>query len=374
MVAVVSIDAALRDARLFRGGRALVETRDGLPTGIAALDAALPWGGFPRGALSELLHASDGIGELSLLLPALQRLLANERVALIAPPYLPYPPALRQADLPLSQLIWIAPPAERALWSAEQCLRAGCLGGVLLWSTTGDDRALRRLQLAAEAGGSHAWLFRPLKQAANASPAALRLQVERDRLRVLKCRGAVLSGEFSRRAVDRPRGKLAPGGDPVPSPPAPLPGGEGSKAAAVVISLHAQQSPPPPAQQSPSPPGRGVGERVRAEPAATDLAQTQAPLPAQQSPSPLGRGVGERVRAEPQPTIAPLGSAPPTAEPTAAAIPAAAPPSLPALPSTSTSPRRRASTHRHANGDLFADLPDTPADTPCTPPRRSTTP
>ena len=203
MAAVVSLDAALRDARLFRGGRALLDRRDGLPTGIAALDAALPWGGFPRGALTELLHGRDGLGELDLLLPALHRLTADDaRVALIAPPYLPYAPALLQAGLPLSRLAWIAAPPERTLWAAEQCLRAGCLGGVLLWSPTGDDRALRRLQLAAEQGGAQAWLFRPLKHALNASPAALRLRVARGQVDVLKCRGAVLRGAFARDGGD----------------------------------------------------------------------------------------------------------------------------------------------------------------------------
>lgn len=203
MAAVVSLDAALRDARLFRGGRSLAQARDGLSTGIDGLDAALPWGGYPRGALTELLHAADGIGELSLLLPSLRRLADGpradgHRIALIAPPYLPYPPALAQAGLPLDRFSWVVPSAERTLWTAEQCLRAGCLGGVLLWSTTGDDRALRRLQLAAEQGGAHAWLFRPLKHAANASPAALRLRVERQQVEVIKCRGAVLRGVFGR--------------------------------------------------------------------------------------------------------------------------------------------------------------------------------
>jgi hypothetical protein len=201
MAGIASIDDALRDARLFRGGRTMAMPRIGLPTDTPALDAALPWGGFPRGALSELLHASDGIGELSLLLPALRQLMQSERVALIAPPYLPYAPGLAQAGLPLAQLVWVTPSPDRALWTAEQCLRAGCLGGVLLWSNTGDDRALRRLQLAAEQGDTHAWLFRPLKHAANASPAALRLRVERERVEVMKCRGAVLRGAFDRGAA-----------------------------------------------------------------------------------------------------------------------------------------------------------------------------
>ena len=188
----LSVDQLLlSDKRLFRGGQSLVEQRDFLASGLAELDEALPWGGFPRGALTEILHAQDGIGELYWLLPALRRALLNEPIALINPPYLPYAPALRQAGLPLSKLIWLTPPADRVLWAAAQCLRAGCLAGVLLWHGGGDERPLRRLQVAAESGRSLAWLFRPSKHANNPSPAALRIEIERDRLQVLKCRGAV---------------------------------------------------------------------------------------------------------------------------------------------------------------------------------------
>jgi cell division inhibitor SulA len=192
---VVSLQQALLDGRVFRGGRALARPGDGLASGNDALDAALPWNGFPRGALTELLVAADGLGELSLLLPALANLTQRERIVLIAPPYIPYAPALLRAGLPLAQLAWIDASAERALWTAEQCLRAGCLGAVLVWSSGGDERQLRRLQVAAEDGGSFGFLFRPAWQGANSSPAALRLLVEASdagalRLRVLKCRGA----------------------------------------------------------------------------------------------------------------------------------------------------------------------------------------
>ena len=184
-------DLLLRDNRLFRGGQSLAEQRDSLASGLTELDQALPWGGFPRGALTEILHAQDGIGELYWLLPALRRAMAEEPIALINPPYLPYAPALQQAGLPLSRLIWLSPPGDRVLWAAEQCLRAGCLAGVLLWHGGGDERPLRRLQVVAESGRSLAWLFRPAKHASNPSPAALRIELERDRLQVLKCRGAV---------------------------------------------------------------------------------------------------------------------------------------------------------------------------------------
>lgn len=189
-----TLQDALRDGRVFAGCRA-ARTQDGLASTHAALDDALPWGGFPRGALTELLVAADGLGELSLLAPALSALARRERIALVAPPYVPYAPALVRAGLPLERLAWIDAPAERALWAAEQCLKAGCLGAVLAWTAGGDERALRRLQVAAEDGGSFGFVFRPARHAANPSPAALRLRVEADAdgapgLRVLKCRGA----------------------------------------------------------------------------------------------------------------------------------------------------------------------------------------
>jgi len=44
--------------------------------------------------------------------------------------------------------------ATEALWAAEQALSSGVCAAVLLWLKGTDDRWLRRLKLAAEAGGS----------------------------------------------------------------------------------------------------------------------------------------------------------------------------------------------------------------------------
>ncbi len=172
------LHAALLEGRVFRGTQSPARGQGSLPSGIDTLDAALPWGGFPRGALTELLVAADGLGEFSLLMPALAALARHERILLVAPPYVPYAPALLRHGLPLRQLYWIDAPAERALWTAEQALRAGCVGAVLAWTTSGDERALRRLQVAAEDGGSFGFVLRPAKQAVNPSPAALRLLIE----------------------------------------------------------------------------------------------------------------------------------------------------------------------------------------------------
>jgi hypothetical protein len=186
----------LRDPRIWRRGTAAAAaTIDAQPTGIAGLDARLPGGGWPRGALSEILIEHDGLGECSLVLPALAALTqARRRVALVAPPYIPYAPALAGAGIDLAQIVHIDADAGDTHWTAEQCLRAGCCGAVLNWLPRADYRQLRRLQLAAETGGAIGFVFRPLSAAAEASPAALRLRITMaadgaPRIDILKCRG-----------------------------------------------------------------------------------------------------------------------------------------------------------------------------------------
>jgi hypothetical protein len=71
-----------------------------VPSGFRQLDAALPGGGWPRGALTELLLEREGIGELRLTLPALARLQAEGRsIVWVVPPYRPHAPALTAAGL-----------------------------------------------------------------------------------------------------------------------------------------------------------------------------------------------------------------------------------------------------------------------------------
>jgi hypothetical protein len=177
----------LRDAlrrQLERMGRRLPDDDPArpvaLPTGFAALDAALNGGGWPTGAIIELMPEAQGIGELSLLLPALAQLnRAGRYVAWIAPPCLPYPPALVQHGLMLDRLLLVqAQDTPTILWAAEQALRCPAIGAVIAWPAALDDRRVRRLQLAAETGGSCGLLYRPVAAAQQSSPAALRLRLK----------------------------------------------------------------------------------------------------------------------------------------------------------------------------------------------------
>src|SRR5260221_10342723 len=86
-----------------------------IPCGFPGLDAELPGGGWPAGELTEILPAHEGIGELRLLGPALAGLSKRGlRLAWIAPPHLPYAPALAAAGnhIPNPVVVRAAPPQE----------------------------------------------------------------------------------------------------------------------------------------------------------------------------------------------------------------------------------------------------------------------
>jgi cell division inhibitor SulA len=159
-----------------RLGNQEIDRCPGVATGFPALDSTL--GGWPRGALTEIYVHRPGVGELSLLMPTLSRLSQSGTHSLcVAPPYLPYAPALVQQGLDLTRL-WIVLARERdALWALEQALRSGVCGAVMAWLQATEERALRRLQLAAAAGQACCFLFRPAAAALLPSPAQLRLWI-----------------------------------------------------------------------------------------------------------------------------------------------------------------------------------------------------
>lgn len=193
MGAVVAIDSLIGSGRVWRGQASVEMPASAQPTGHPMLDAALPSGGWPGAGLSEILLSADGVGELALLWPVLARLsTAGGRVALIAPPYRPHAPAWAGAGLDLRRVQVVQAAPRDALWAAEQCLRSAACAAVLCWPQKADDKALRRLQVAAESGQCLGFVFRDARQARNPSPAPLRLRVEAGQVRVLKCRGGVV--------------------------------------------------------------------------------------------------------------------------------------------------------------------------------------
>jgi len=174
----------LKHPALWRGHQQ-EQSRDTLATGHTELNRALPGGGWPIGALTELMVATEGAGEFTLLLPALAALTQQQQwIALVAPPRIPYAPALKNADIDLAHTLIVeagdvGAQQKQRFWAAEQLLRSGVFSAVVLWTErNGDERAQRRLQLAAEHGSAFCACYRPAQAARNASPAALRIVLD----------------------------------------------------------------------------------------------------------------------------------------------------------------------------------------------------
>jgi protein ImuA len=193
---------------VWRGGELEHVAHPVVSTGAARLDAELPGGGWPMGTLSEVLHDGAGIGEVTFLAGALVRASEGDRlVAWVNPPYLPYAPALAQAGLALDRCLVLRPVhREDALWAAEQSLKSGACGAVLLWMESlrgqGDEYAwMRRLQLAAQSGGAMAVLYRSSAAERQSTPAHLRVVLSRSegalRLRIPKRRGPPLARDIA---------------------------------------------------------------------------------------------------------------------------------------------------------------------------------
>ena len=190
-----ALDDLLREPRIWRAGDNH-SPQDCVPSGFSELDNALPAGGWPLGALTEILHEHAGIGELRLVMPALARLSrAGRWIALVAPPHIPYAPALAAQGVDLSRILLVHPRADSdTLWALEQAMRSGSCAAVLAWPRRADPQQLRRLQLAAEAGNCWGLLFRGEHAAAEQSPAALRLAMQSQgdgdtRIDIIKARG-----------------------------------------------------------------------------------------------------------------------------------------------------------------------------------------
>jgi len=196
---MATLQEILRRQPVWRGGAPAAATARALPTGFALLDRELPGGGWPAGALTEIMAVREGVGELRLVLPALAALTAaGGRIAWLAPPHLPYAPALVAAGVRIEHVVVVRAPGRRdALWAAEQVLRAGSCRALLAWLPAARYTELRRLAVAAEASSGFTILFRPPEAACESSPCCLRLALEASdgRLiaRILKRRGAPLA-------------------------------------------------------------------------------------------------------------------------------------------------------------------------------------
>jgi protein ImuA len=162
-------------------------------TGLDAVDALLPGGGLPRGALTEIA-GGPGSGKTALCLAAMARAMREEGLAAFVDGRGEiYPPAAEALGVDLARLLIVRPqgrPGDRAqplaaLWSAEALLASGAFEVVAMdvvppgqgRSASGWEAVARRLAAAAEKGGAVGlWLAAPGEPRV---PAAVRLEMVR---------------------------------------------------------------------------------------------------------------------------------------------------------------------------------------------------
>jgi protein ImuA len=203
---LIAQNQSLRASLVYQGGTTNSDYARGVATGYAVCDAYLPWQGWPIGAMTELITDKIGCGEISLLLPAMARLSQQRRSILcIGVPHALFAPALRQVGVDVSRVWQINPsPLLRQykdhLWSAEQALKTGVPGMVILWSAARSNsttETLRRLHMACSGRDTLLIHFRDPSCIAQPSPAWLRVGFTVTnthlRLQVLKCRGQALT-------------------------------------------------------------------------------------------------------------------------------------------------------------------------------------
>lgn len=216
----------LKHPAVWRIGQMPASLRSAIKTGFGSLDHALPAQGWEHGALTEILSNEQGIGELSLLVPALrQAAQQGQGIVLVAPPFIPFPHAWESHGIALKQVVIVRAEAQNLLWAVEQAARSGGCGMVVAWTGTCrkemNYQALRRLQMAADAGGTTLVLYRQGNAANEASAAATRIAVSASQgglhLNIIKRRAALMAqplcvnvfpAHWARRTLDR--SKLAP--------------------------------------------------------------------------------------------------------------------------------------------------------------------
>ncbi|MES2383078.1 MAG: translesion DNA synthesis-associated protein ImuA [Pseudomonadota bacterium] len=221
-----------------------------LDTGYAALNAVLPSGGWPQGALVEVLQPQAGQHEWGLVAPALAGLQAaspGKLLVLAGAPCQPFGAALAARQLDMNRLLCVRAArgdGPALLWATREALQCADVAAVLAWLPDVRSTHLRRLQMAAQAHNKLLFVFRTPRAQHESSPAPLRLLVEGAAgeagtlsVHVLKRRGPPLDAPLlldslpprlaallaaSRERVRRRRDELAPLPLPLHSPDHPV--------------------------------------------------------------------------------------------------------------------------------------------------------
>ena len=176
--------AVLEDlrARISRIESRSAQESDGpgvMTLGAPAIDDALPWGGLPVAALHEVLACNKGAAS-GFCAGLLARLSAGRESVLWCRRGRGslYGPGLAAFGLAPERLILVRARTDTdVLWVLEEGLRSRALAAVLGETNAVTTTAARRLQLAAESGGTSAFLLRSARGHVDPGPAATRWRI-----------------------------------------------------------------------------------------------------------------------------------------------------------------------------------------------------
>jgi protein ImuA len=180
----------------------------------SGLDKLFPDGGLSAGSMVELLPRAPGVGAWTFALMLARYACGERKTLLIADPARSfYPPAARKFGLDLGRTIIVRPKnSAQALLAVGQALRCAAIGTAIGEFDRLSDRDSRRLQLAAEAGGSIGVLLRPASALGTPSFASVRLLLEplpswrsrrRLKVEVLRCRAGAFTFSACREPSER---------------------------------------------------------------------------------------------------------------------------------------------------------------------------
>jgi protein ImuA len=145
-----------------------------ITTGLTAIDDLLPSGRFATGTVHEILGVTETLPVLFPLLIA--RVAARHGLVVWSDPHrVLYPPGLAAFGLPLERLVILRTECRvQELWAIAECLRCKAVAACVVAPVRLSRVEARRLQLAAERGGSIGLLLRPIRAVASPYAAATR--------------------------------------------------------------------------------------------------------------------------------------------------------------------------------------------------------
>ena len=152
-----------------------------IPSGYPILDAELPGGGWPVGAVTEILYPQVSMGELRMVLPALKHVAQQDHrwQIWLNPPGQPYGPGLNSWGVSLRQTLVCENLSPKEFsWVIDQSVQHSGCSVILAWATRIEPAQLRRLQLASERRDIIIFLFRPIHQANPLSYSRLKLSIQ----------------------------------------------------------------------------------------------------------------------------------------------------------------------------------------------------